>query len=151
MRQIPPISMFRPDLFIPGRGFCSRPARDFATVKKRIAPQLSDTSFETPAKSLEEFIPSLIRLLPNSLNLLTLRNTYFFMFTHRPPSSLAAVGQWEQFSVLLRIETPEALAERLQRAVTHVNKSFNVRGLCMELPARLRALVETSHGDRLPK
>ena len=47
-------------------------------------------------------------------------------------------------------ETPGALAERLQRAVTHVNNSFNVRGLCLELPARFRALVE-SHGDRLPK
>ena len=66
------------------------------------------------------------------------------MLTHRSPSSLAAVGLWEQFSVLLRIETPEALAERLQRAVTHVNNSFNVRGLCMELPARLRAPVQAT-------
>ena len=73
------------------------------------------------------------------------------MLTHRSPSSLAAVGPWEPFSVLLKTETPEALAERQQRAVTHVNNSYNVRGLCMELPARLRALVETSHGDRLPK
>ena len=48
-------------------------------------------------------------------------------------------------------EVPGALAKRLQQAALHVNTSFNVRGLCSELPARLRALKEHTHGDRLPK
>ena len=48
-------------------------------------------------------------------------------------------------------ETPEELNERLQAAVRHVNSSFGVCGLCMEFPQRLHMLVNTTHGDKLPK
>ena len=49
------------------------------------------------------------------------------------------------------MESPRELEERLQQAADWVNKEFDVRGLCMGLPDRLRALVSETKGDRLPK
>ena len=46
---------------------------------------------------------------------------------------------------------PQDLAVRLQQGVNRKNRSFDVRGLCMELPRRLQLLVGTIFGDRLPK
>ena len=48
-------------------------------------------------------------------------------------------------------ETPEELNRRIQLIVSRINREFDVRGLCMEFPDRLTALVRTTHGDRLPK
>ena len=48
-------------------------------------------------------------------------------------------------------ETPQQFADRLQRAVTHINDNFDVRGLCMEMPDRLNTLASKTKGDRLPK
>ena len=48
-------------------------------------------------------------------------------------------------------ETPEELGKRFHRAVCRVNADFNVCGLCMQFPDRLRMLVSTTHGDRLPR
>ena len=48
-------------------------------------------------------------------------------------------------------ETPEELSRRIQQCVSHINREFDVRGLCMEFPGRLDALVKTTHGGRLPK
>ena len=47
-------------------------------------------------------------------------------------------------------ETVPAFAERLHEAVKHINANFGVRGLCMEFPSRLEALVGKTNGDRLP-
>ena len=48
-------------------------------------------------------------------------------------------------------ESPNELEERLQQGVRRINREFDVRGLCMELPDRLHALVVEAGGDRLPK
>ena len=48
-------------------------------------------------------------------------------------------------------ETPQELAARLQRAVDHINTTFQVRGLSLEFPDRLKLLGEKTKGDRLPK
>ena len=48
-------------------------------------------------------------------------------------------------------ESPQDLAVHLQQGVNRINRSFDVRGLCMELPRRLELLVGTTFGDRLPK
>ena len=48
-------------------------------------------------------------------------------------------------------ETPQKLAARLQQGVSRINKEFDVRGLCMELPGRLSLLVYDTCGDRLAK
>ena len=48
-------------------------------------------------------------------------------------------------------EPPEELARRLQGCVDHINATYDVRGLCMEFPGRLEALVNVTLGDRLPK
>ena len=48
-------------------------------------------------------------------------------------------------------ETPDEFSKRLQKGVSHINKEFNVRGLCMEFPERLRALEHDTKGDRLRK
>ena len=47
-------------------------------------------------------------------------------------------------------ETPGELELRLQQAARWVNENYDVRGLCMGVPDRLRALGEAL-GDRLPK
>ena len=47
-------------------------------------------------------------------------------------------------------ETPGELELRLQQAARWVNENYDVRGLCMGVPDRLRALGE-AFGDRLPK
>ena len=43
-------------------------------------------------------------------------------------------------------ETVPAFAERLHEAVKHINANFGVRGLCMEFPSRLEALVGKTNG-----
>ena len=48
-------------------------------------------------------------------------------------------------------ETPEMLEKRIQAAVTKINNVFDVHGLCMEFPDRLKSLVYDTQGDRLPK
>ena len=48
-------------------------------------------------------------------------------------------------------ETPAEFAERLHVAVKHINDNFDVRGLCMELPDRLEALVSKTKRGPLAK
>ena len=48
-------------------------------------------------------------------------------------------------------EMPQQLAERLRQGASRINKEFDVRGLCMELPGRLSLLVCDTCGDRLAK
>ncbi len=43
------------------------------------------------------------------------------------------------------------LEKRLQKAVQHINATYDVRGLCMEFSQRLSDLVHKTQGDRLPK
>ena len=45
-------------------------------------------------------------------------------------------------------ETPVELEHRMLAAVRHINKEFDVRGLSLQFPERLRTLVVTD-GDRL--
>ena len=71
-------------------------------------------------KSLEEFIPSLIRLLPNSLNFFNMAEHKKFIPGWQPflgslgfqihPVLLGSWAAWEQFSVLLRTSACVAIA-----------------------------------------
>ena len=47
-------------------------------------------------------------------------------------------------------EAPLAFAERLHEAVKQISDSYDVRGLCMELPGRPQDLASRAKGDRLP-
>ena len=46
---------------------------------------------------------------------------------------------------------PLAMLPRKRKAVRRVNADFNVRGLCMQLPYRLRMLESITQGDWLPR
>ena len=48
-------------------------------------------------------------------------------------------------------ETPVQLEKRLQQAARKINKSYDVRGLCMEFPQRLESLIKKTKSDRLSK
>ena len=48
-------------------------------------------------------------------------------------------------------EREEQFAKRLKTATEHVNARFDVRGLCKEMPERMRLLVHEKKGDRLRK
>ena len=48
-------------------------------------------------------------------------------------------------------ENEEHFAKRLKAAAEHVNAHFDVKGLCREMPARMRKLVHEKKGDRLKK
>ena len=46
-------------------------------------------------------------------------------------------------------ESSANFAKRMKKAVDHVNKEHDVRGLCREMPARMHCLVHETLGDRL--
>ena len=46
-------------------------------------------------------------------------------------------------------ESSANFAKRMKKAVDHVNKEHDVRGLCREMPARMHSLVHETLGDRL--
>ena len=47
-------------------------------------------------------------------------------------------------------ETQEQWARRARKAITHINKEYNVSGLCREFPMRLADVVK-GQGERLQK
>ena len=49
------------------------------------------------------------------------------------------------------LEDEEHFAKRLKAAADHVNAHFDVKGLCREMPARMRKLVHEKKGGRLKK
>ena len=46
-------------------------------------------------------------------------------------------------------ESEEHFTKRIKRVVEHVNREYDVAGLCREMPSRMRDLVHTTRGDRL--